>query len=337
MYRIALNFEDGVTRFINADADESIADAAYRQGANVPLDCANGVCGTCKAFCQSGEYDPGSFGEDALTAAEEEEGWLLCCQAKARGDMVVDIRATSKVCKVRAEAAEAEIVAVERLSAGRIRLSITSPASGLPMFLPGQYVKLSALNGSICRSYSFASAPGRDVATFLVRNIAGGRMSTYLTTTATKGDQLRMDGPFGNFYLRPLRRPLLFLAGGTGLGPILSMLDDLAIQRDVQRPVHLVYGVRDEEDLVELGRIEAFKTDIPGFSYRTVCSGAGTPHPLTGHVTDHVDASMLNEGDVDVYLCGPPGMVERARRHVVGLGLSPERVYFEKFVAAAEA
>jgi len=83
-HKIALNFEDGITQFIDANEGESIADAAYRQGINVPLDCTNGVCGTCKAFRQSGEFDPGSYIEDALSEAEAAEGYVLCCQGQRR-------------------------------------------------------------------------------------------------------------------------------------------------------------------------------------------------------------------------------------------------------------
>jgi benzoate/toluate 1,2-dioxygenase reductase subunit len=249
--------------------------------------------------------------------------------------MVVDILASSEACKVKARGMTVEIADIAMLSPGRIRLSITPSAADLPMFLPGQYVNLSAMHEPVCRSYSFASAPGSEIATFLIRNVAGGRMSSYLATGARKGDQLRLDGPFGSFYLRSSPRPLLLLAGGTGIGPILSMLEHLANERHSGPPVHLVYGARNEEDLVELERIETLKAAIPGFSYRTVCSGSGSRHPLTGRVTDHLDARAVNGGDADVYLCGPPDMVESARCHVIGLGVPPERVYFEKFVAAA--
>ena len=101
LHKIALNFEDGITKFIDAAESESIADAAYRQGINVPLDCTNGVCGTCKAFRQSGEFDAGSYIDEALSDEEAAKGYLLCCQAKARSDMVIDILASSLACKVK--------------------------------------------------------------------------------------------------------------------------------------------------------------------------------------------------------------------------------------------
>src|SRR3981189_756582 len=138
LHKIALNFEDGTTQFIDADESESIADAAYRKGINVPLDWPHGVCGTCKAFRQSGEFDPGSYIEDALSDAEAAEGYVLCCQAKAKSDMVIDILASSGPCKVKPKDIMAEIVRVEALSPHRIRLSVKPLEGALPMFLPGK-------------------------------------------------------------------------------------------------------------------------------------------------------------------------------------------------------
>ncbi|SHH74600.1 benzoate 1,2-dioxygenase electron transfer component BenC [Bradyrhizobium erythrophlei] len=335
LHKIALNFEDGITKFIDAAESESIADAAYRQGINVPLDCTNGVCGTCKAFCQSGAFNPGSYIEDALSDSEAAEGYVLCCQAKAKSDMVIDVLASSGACKVKPKNTMAEIVKVEALSAHRIRLSAKPLDGVLPMFLPGQYVNVTASNETVTRPYSLTSAPGADVATFMIRNVPGGKMSAYLEAKAKAGDRLLLNGPFGSFYLRAPRRSILFLAGGTGVGPILSMLEHLAARGANDQPVQLVYGARDDADLVEVERIEALAARIPKFAYHTTCSGPGSRHPLTGHVTDHFADGALN-GDVDVYLCGPPEMVESGRQHVAKLGISSANVHFEKFVPASE-
>src|ERR1700751_196788 len=209
-YKIALNFEDGTSKFIDANESESIADAAYRQGINVPLDCTNGVCGTCKAFCQSGEFDPGFYIEDALSDAEAAAGYVLCCQAKAKSDMMIDILAASGACKVKPKETMAEILKVEALSAHRIRLSVRSLGGAVPVFLPGEYVNVTAPNTRAKRQYSFTSAPGADVATFLIRNVPGGKMSGYLEAEAKTGDRLVLNGPFGSFYLREPQRPILF-------------------------------------------------------------------------------------------------------------------------------
>ena len=115
------------------------------------------------------------------------------------------------------------------------------------------------------------------------------------------------------------------------------MLEHLAARGANDQLVQLVYGVRDDADLVEVERIEALGARIPKFTYDTTCSGPGSCHPLTGHVTDHFSAGALNNGDVDVYLCGPPEMVESGRQHVAKLGLLPANIHFEKFAPASEA
>ncbi len=130
--------------------------------------------------------------------------------------MVIDILASSGACKVKPKETMAEILEVEALSAHRIRLSAKPLEGALPMFLPGQYVNVTAPNETVTRPYSFNSAPGADVATFLIRNVPGGKMSAYLEAKAKAGDRLLLNGPFGSFYLRAPRRPILFLAGGTG-------------------------------------------------------------------------------------------------------------------------
>ena len=116
---------------------------------------------------------------------------------------------------------------------------------------------------------------------FLVRNIPAGLMSTYLTEFATAGDALTMTGPVGSFYLRDIKRPLLFLAGGTGLAPFLAMLQAMS-RNGTSHPVHLIYGVNNDADLVEVDKLEAFAETIKGFSFATVIGDAASTLHLKG-------------------------------------------------------
>ena len=120
-HKIALNFEDGVTRFIDASVGETVADAAYRQGINIPLDCRDGACGACKCFAESGQYDLGEeYVEDALSEEEAEQGYVLTCQMRAESDCVVRVPASSEVCKTQQASFEAQISAVRQLSESKI-------------------------------------------------------------------------------------------------------------------------------------------------------------------------------------------------------------------------
>jgi benzoate/toluate 1,2-dioxygenase reductase subunit len=231
-YNVALNFEDGVTRVIQCDDDEKVTDAAFRQKINLPMDCRDGVCGTCKCFVEKGEYELEFYMDESMSDGEAAEGYALTCQMTPESDCVVKVPASSAVCKTAPEAIDAEVLGVVQLSETSfgLRVKLAKPIN----FLPGQYVNLTVPGTDTHRSYSFSSAPGETEATFLIRNLPGGVMSTYLGQQAKRGDTLTATGPMGAFYLRPIERAQRWLAGGTGLAPVLSMLDQMAVQGSAQ-------------------------------------------------------------------------------------------------------
>jgi len=335
-HTIALQFEDGVTRFISCNPNEKLADAAYRQKVNIPLDCRDGACGTCRGHCESGQYEmpPESYIEDALEPQDAAAGHVLACQMRPTSDCVVRIPATSGACKTGVADFGAKIAAVDQLSASTIRLSVTLDQPDALDFLPGQYVNVKVPGTEHTRSYSFSSAPGAGVASFVVRNVPGGLMSDYLSAQAEAGQAVSFAGPFGSFYLRPVTRPVLMLAGGTGIAPFLSMLDVLAAKGFAQ-PVRLVYAVTNDHDLVGLEQLERIAAAHPRFQYVTAVAAQASTHPRKGYATAHVEPGWINGGDVDVYLCGPVPMVEAVRGWMESTGIKPANFYFEKFSASS--
>ena len=329
-HTIALNFEDGVTRFIQARAGELVADAAYREGVNVPMDCRDGACGTCKCQCEQGDYSLGSYIDDAMTKEEADQRFVLTCQMKALSDCVIRVPASSAACKVKAGALAATMVGTRKLSPTTIGFSVRLADASALSFLPGQYVNVGVPGTTQSRSYSFSSMPKIGVVEFLVRNIPGGLMSSYLSDKAAPGDALTITGPIGSFYLREVKRPALFLAGGTGLAPFLAMLEKLQSSGSPQ-PVHMIYGVTNDADLVEIEKLEAFASSIPEFTFTTVVADAGSAHPRKGYVTHHLPDAALHGGEVDIYLCGPPPMVDAVRKYLADKGVKPASFYFEKF------
>ncbi len=334
-HKIALNFEDGVTRFIEAKVGETVADAAYRQGINIPLDCRDGACGACKCFAEGGQYDLGDdYIEDALSADEAEQGYVLTCQMRAESDCVIRVPASSEVCKTQQASFEAAISAVRQLSDSTIALSIKGEALNQLAFLPGQYVNLKVPGSEQTRAYSFSSLPKDGEVSFLIRNVPGGLMSSFLTGLAKAGDSMTLAGPLGSFYLREIKRPLLLLAGGTGLAPFTAMLEKIAEQGSVH-PLHLIYGVTNDFDLVEMDRLEALAARIPNFSYSACVANPDSQYPHKGYVTQHIEPKHLNNGEVDIYLCGPPPMVEAVSQFIREQGIAPANFYYEKFAASA--
>lgn len=334
-FQIALNFEDGVTRFIEANGQETVADAAYRQGINIPLDCRDGACGTCKCFAEAGRYDLGDeFIEDALSTEEVQQGYVLTCQMRAESDCVLRVPASSTVCKTQQSSFEAVISNLRQLSESTIALSIKGDSLSRLAFLPGQYVNLQVPGSAQTRAYSFSTLQKDGEVSFLIRNVPGGLMSSFLTGLAKAGDSMTLAGPLGSFYLRQIQRPLLLLAGGTGLAPFTAMLEKIAEQGS-PHPVHLIYGVTNDFDLVELDRLQALSELIPTFSFSACVANPQSLYPLKGYVTQHIEPRHLNQGDVDVYLCGPPPMVEAVSQYIREQGMTPVNFYYEKFAAAA--
>ncbi|MBW7621113.1 benzoate 1,2-dioxygenase electron transfer component BenC [Citrobacter portucalensis] len=336
-WTIALNFEDGVSRFISCGENEKVLDAAYRQKINLPMDCSDGVCGTCKCRCESGGYALGDdYLEDALSEQENAQGMVLTCQMIPTSDCVISVPVSSGMCKTASEHFQADITHVVALSDSAIELRLNLDSQTGIGFLPGQYVNIRLPDSDATRAYSFSSLPGDNAVSFLIRNVPDGLMSNYLARRAKPGDRLSLSGPFGSFYLRAVQRPVLMLAGGTGLAPFLSMLHSLQ-QTPPDYPIHLVYGVTHDSDAVKLPQLDEFARTIPNFNYRLCVADPASGSARKGYVTEHLDDVMLNAGDVDVYLCGPPPMVDAVMGFFTARSLTPHGFYYEKFTPQAIA
>lgn len=329
-YSIALNFEDGVTRFIDCGADEKVLDAAYRNKINLPMDCSDGVCGTCKCQAESGEYELiDDYIDEALTDDEAEEGLVLTCQMIPKSDCVISVPVASTMCKTGTNAFKATVTEVRRYDDAAYELFVDAQ-DYTPVFLPGQYVNIVVPGSEEHRSYSFSSAPGETMG-FLIKHVPEGLMSTWLDKEAAAGIELDITGPLGIFYLRPVTRPLLFLAGGTGLAPFLSMLEVLAKQESTQE-ITLLYAVTRDQDLVLVEALEVYKERLPNFSFMTIVAEEASEHPRKGYVTHHLEPAMLHDGDVDVYLCGPPAMVDAVSDYMKANNMTPASFHYERFI-----
>ena len=334
-YRIALNFEDGITRFVDCKPGEKVLDAAFRNKINLPMDCSDGVCGTCKCRAESGEYDMGEdYIEDALTEDEAAEGLVLTCQMIPSSDCVLSVPVTAASCKTGQQKIAATVSRIEPHEDAAVVLELeVEDGASAPAFLPGQYVNIDVPGSTGSRSYSFSSAPGERRLEFLIKKIPDGLMSGWLAR-ARPGDRLDLTGPMGSFYLRDGDRPLLFLAGGTGLAPFLSMLEVLA-RAGSRQHVHLIYGVTRDQDLVLIDEIAAYTRRLPNFTFATVVADKASDHPRKGWVTQHMPQEMLAAGEVDIYLCGPPPMVDAVRGYLDDHGVRPASFHYEKFTPNA--
>jgi benzoate/toluate 1,2-dioxygenase reductase component len=324
-YAVTFVFEDGRVAAIRAGAQETVYGAALRQKVRLESDCLEGACATCKGHCIEGQFSLDDYSDEALTREEADDGHVLCCRMKVRSDCVIELPYDSALALKGHEPAKmnAKVTAVDEVAAGVYRLDVEAP----PMrFLAGQYVHLSVPGTDAVRDYSFANAPGAEGPyRFYVKVLERGAMSEYVSGRARPGDDITMTGPFGQFYLRPLKRPALMVAGGTGLAPMLSMLEHAARTGGSEHGIRLLYGANKVDELFAQQQLDELATRLPlGVTRATV--------DVQGHVTELLETAQLNGGDCDLYLCGPPPMIDAATRWLHAQGLDAKRIHAERFL-----
>ncbi|OLF55756.1 anthranilate 1,2-dioxygenase electron transfer component AntC [Pseudomonas chlororaphis] len=332
-HKVAFSFADGKTLFFPVHANEILLDAALRNGIKIPLDCREGVCGTCQGRCESGRYSQDYVDEEALTPADLAQRKMLSCQTRVQSDATFYFDFDSSLCSAAGPTPlNATVSEVRQVSDNTAILQLQlDPDQPALDFLPGQYARLSIPGTSSKRSYSFANRSGERQLQFLLRLLPDGAMSNYLREGCQVGDRIGLEAPLGAFYLRHITRPLVLVAGGTGLSALLAMLEQLVADGCTQ-PVHLYYGVRHVADLCETARIEAYSGQLPGFRYTAVVSEPTADWPgKRGYIAEHFDCSELRDTPVDMYVCGPPPMVESIRIWLQDQQLESVQLYYEKF------
>lgn len=334
-HSVALNFADGKTFFISVHHDELLLNAAIRQGIRLPLDCREGVCGTCQGQCETGRYEQEYVDEEALSERDLAERKILACQTRVKSNAAFYFDHNSDICNTGDTLKIATTVtAVERVSKTTAILHVDASSHQQPLhFLPGQYARLQIPNSEDWRSYSFANRPNpSNQLQFLIRLLPNGVMSHYLREHCQVGHTIFMEAPLGSFYLREVERPLVFIAGGTGLSAFLGMLDNIAEQPN-SPPVQLYYAVSHEADLCEQDRLQTYSDRLPHFHYQPVISQASESWTgKTGYIQDHLNRDQLAENPFDLYLCGPPPMIEAVKNWLGDQSLQNYRIYSEKFL-----
>ncbi len=345
--RISLRTRGGSFEFDCAEG-EKILHAGLRAGIALPYECGSGTCGTCKAEVGEGRIDEGWPEAPGRAYVKPEKSEFLMCQATALGDCAVGVRA--RVGRLAGDvpvpgAFAGRIAEVEELThdVRRVAVAADRPVS----FDAGQFMLVGAPAVDGRRAYSMADyGAAADRLSFVVKQVPEGGFTGWLFGGDRTGAELDLFGPLGAAtYAPPLPNDLVCIAGGSGLAPMLSILDRAVGAGHFEaRRGDLFFGVRTERDIYLLDRLEAYADRGPERLGVTVVlsdaapgAGLAAAHPRLrfdeGFVHEAAMRGMAGRwDDAMAYLAGPPPMVDAALRSLVlEAKLTPAAIRYDKF------
>ena len=299
------------------------------RAAEIPISysCMAGRCGVCRCKVVQGQVlaANGELRQPMIGEGEQ----VLACQSTLTGPVSIEIPEPDEVVVHTAKTLKATVVEIAD-ETHDIRRILLKPAKPLD-FTAGQYATLQ-FGPDLVRPYSMAGLPSDEVLEFHVRLVPGGRVSPHVFETLKVGDAVKVSGPLGASYLRRKHAgPILLVAGGTGLAPVLSILRG-ALAEGMTNPIHLYFGVRTERDVYALDRLRALAEAHPQVKVHVVISHGPVPAGLRGGlVTDAIAADWSSLEGFRTWLCGAPAMVEAATLVVKRLGIPLEHVYADAF------
>jgi CDP-4-dehydro-6-deoxyglucose reductase, E3 len=330
-------------RTFSVERDEPLLNAAIRQGIGLPYGCKDGACGSCRSRLLEGRVIHGAHQLKALSPAEEEAGFVLTCCAAPQTDLVLEARTVPGAGEFPVRKMPARVASITRPAPDVAVLTLQLPANDPLRYRAGQYVEFILRDGAR-RSYSMANAPhtvtDRPFIELHVRHMPGGLFTDHVFGAMKDKEILRIEGPFGSFFLREDGdRPIVLLASGTGFAPIKAIIEHMRF-KGLMRPVVLYWGARSRVDLyLHEWALQAAR-EMPNLRYVPVLS---EPKPAddwsgrTGFVHHAVMGDLPDLSAHRVYACGAPVMVESAQRDfIASCGLPEEEFYADSFTSEAD-
>ena len=330
-------------RSFSVERDEPILHAAIQAGIGLPYGCKDGACGSCKSRLLEGRVIHGAHQAKALSAEEEAAGFMLTCCAAPQSDVVIEARTVPGAGEFPVRKMPARVMAIARPAPDVAVLTLQLPANEVLRYHAGQYVEFILRDGAR-RSYSMANAPhtqsDKPAIELHIRHMPGGKFTEHVFGAMKEKEILRVEGPFGSFFLREdSDKPIVLLASGTGFAPIKAIIEHLEF-KGITRPTVLYWGCRSKADLYLHDWAEAAAARLPNLRYVPVLS---EPKPedgwkgRTGLVHQAVMADLPDLSGHQVYACGAPIMVESAQKDFLArCGLPADEFYADSFTSEAD-
>lgn len=331
-------------RTFSADSSETLLAAGIRQGIGLAYGCKDGACGSCKCKKISGTVVHREHQAKALSAEEEAQGLILTCCSTAQSDLVLESRQVTEAGSFPIKKMPVRVVSLEKKSHDVMSIIMQLPATDVMQFHAGQYVEFLLRDGSR-RSYSMGNAPhtldpAAPKVELHIRHMPGGKFTDVVFSTMKEKDILRIEGPYGSFYLREdSQAPMILLASGTGFAPIKALIEHMQ-HKGITRPATLYWGGRRPSDLYMNDWVEEHVKAMPNLTYVPVVSDALPEDAWIGR-TGFVHQAVLQDhpdlSGFQVYACGAPIVVDSARADYLGKAGLPEEAFFaDSFTTEAD-
>ncbi len=319
---------------------QAILAAGIAQGIGLPYGCKDGACGSCKCKKLSGTVVHGTHQDKALSQEEEAQGFILTCCAVPQTDLVLESRQVSELGSFPIKKMPTRVNTLHKKSDDVMVLQLQMPANDTFNYRAGQYIEILLRDGAR-RSYSMANAPSNGPGVELhIRHMPGGKFTDHVFGVMKEKEILRVEGPFGSFFLREdSDKPMVLVASGTGFAPIKALLEHVQNQKIV-RPITLYWGGRRPGDLYMDSWVQEQLKTMPHLRYVPVVSDALAQNQWSGR-TGFVHRAVLEDfadlSGYQVYACGAPIVVDSARRDFCTLGKLPEEEFFaDSFTSEAD-
>ena len=327
---------NGGERVIEEGEDRPLLFALMRERIFIPSACGGRAsCGQCRVHVRSGAPPHVEEERQVLRAEEMHRGVHLACQLHAAGDLRIEL--PRGYLDARQYRGIVRRVADPAPGLREIDIDLEDPPS--MSFRAGQYVQFVVPGTEndpqpLYRAYSMASPPSQSGRlTLLFARVPQGACTTFVFERLQVGQAVSVNGPFGSFYLKEGTRPLVFVAGGSGIAPIRAMLLDLA-ERGDRRDVTFLFSARTRADLVYTDDLRMLGQRLPGLRFIPVLS---RPQPQDlwegerGGLPAVLPRVLPSLEDHEAYLCGGPGLIDASIGAMKTRGLADERVFFDKF------
>jgi CDP-4-dehydro-6-deoxyglucose reductase, E3 len=343
-------------RSFAVNPDQFILAAGIAQGIGLPYGCKDGACGSCKCKKLSGLVEHGPHQSKALTAEEEENGFMLTCCAKPLSDVLLESRQVTEAGAFPIKKMPSRVMALEKLSHDVMLIKLQLPANDVVQYHAGQYMEFLLRDGSR-RAYSMGNAPhtlqaseassnsspdtlaSAPMIELHIRHTPGGKFTDHVFGAMKEKEILRIEGPYGSFYLRESTKPIVMVASGTGFAPIKALIEHMQF-KNILRPTVLYWGGRRPADLYLEAWVKQRCAEMPHLSYVAVVSDALPQDAWSGR-TGFVHQAVLDDfADLSghqIYACGAPIVVDSAQRDFVAQrGLPSEEFYADSFTTEAD-